>query len=71
MCGAETETLTHFLQECLALQDLRNRSIEISSKSVTKLLLFEEHNVEDPRRHMKYLARLWMKRKELVENLST
>ena len=70
LCGEERETLTHFFMECPSLQGIREANLEVSSLRMDQILLFKSEQTRKvkPWMNMRYIEKLWSKRKELMES---
>ena len=63
--GSEVETLEHFLLDCAALGEVRQRR-EMWGVPVGEVLLFGEEDVGRIRDHRNYIGELWRRRKQLM-----
>ena len=63
LCGAQLETLEHFILECPGLHEIR-QEFEIFSVGIEAILGFE--NGIDIENMKLYLKKIWMKRKAML-----
>ena len=68
MCGAEEETLEHFILECPSYLDIR-LEYEMSEMDMENILGFKNQG-EDVEKSKRYLKRIWVKRKQFLSRMA-
>lgn len=62
--------MMHFIVDCPRLEEARMEDPEIRRKPINKILLFEKEEMDNARNHMKYIERLWIRRKLLLDRIT-
>jgi hypothetical protein len=68
LCGAEVETLQHFLKVCERLQRVRERHQVDESTTLADILLFQGKSHENVKRFMSYVEEMWRARSGILRS---
>ena len=67
LCGADEETIEHFVLQCESLAEVRVRNGVTAGDTLQKVLLFEGGLGEEALSRREFLSDLWRVRKTLKE----
>ena len=69
ICREEEETLLHFIRDCKALEGIRRENQAVSTKPINQILLFDKVTSSNARVHRKYIEKLWIRRRQIMERM--